>query len=212
LHGHELIRTALARLLVAAGLGVIGEAQCEQEGIRKVVELEPDVVLVEPAQDGTSGVETIRELSAHAPASRILVLSDSEAPSRVVDAIVAGASGYMLKSARPEELIAAVRASAAGDCVISPQVAGDLFNRLREREIPVTARSLHAADAIRAALTERELEIFGRLAGGESNQEIGRELSLSENTVKNHVASILKKLDLDNRVQAAVHAVRSGIS
>src|SRR5207245_8247310 len=85
-------------------------------------------------------------------------------------------------------------------------------DRIRERDVRLTARSEHAADAIRAELTERELEIFRRLASGESNQEIGRAFSLSENTVKNHVASILAKLQLDNRIQAAAQAVRSGLS
>lgn len=130
-----------------------------------------------------------------------------------MEAILAGASGYMLKDhATREKLVAAVRSTAAGECVISSHVAGDLLGRIRERDIPVTARSEHAATAIRAVLTERELEIFKRLASGESNQAIGRELSLSENTVKNHVASILAKLQLDNRIQAAVQAVRSGIA
>jgi two-component system NarL family response regulator len=140
------------------------------------------------------------------------VLTGSEDPHEVVEAILAGASGYMLKSAPPEELVSAVRASAAGDCVISPQVAGGLLKRIRERDIPVTVRSEHSAAAIRAVLTERELAIFMRLASGKSNPEIGRELSLSENTVKNHIASILAKLQLNNRIQAAVQAVRAGIS
>ena len=130
----------------------------------------------------------------------------------MVEAILAGACGYMLKSAPPDELIGAVRATAAGESVISPQVAGGLLDRIRERDLPVTVGSEHAATAIRAVLTERELEIFKRLASGERNQEIGRALSVSENTVKHHVASILAKLQLDNRIQAAVQAVRSGIS
>jgi two-component system, NarL family, response regulator LiaR len=210
--GQELIRNALVQLLSAAGLDVVGEAASGEEGVRKVVDLRPDVVLVELALRGMSGVETIQRLSALAPASRLLVLTGSEDPHGVVEAILAGASGYMLKSAPPDELINAVRASAAGECVISPQVAGDLLDRIRERDIPVTVRSEHSAAAIRAVLTERELEIFKRLASGETNQGIGRELSLSENTVKNHIASILAKLQLDNRIQAAVQAVRSGIS
>jgi two-component system, NarL family, response regulator LiaR len=208
----ELIRNALVQLLSAAGLDVVGEAASGEEGVRKVVDLRPDVVLVELALRGMSGVETIQRLSVLAPASRLLVLTGSEDPHGVVEAILAGASGYMLKSAPPDELINAVRASAAGECVISPQVAGDLLDRIRERDIPVTVRSEHSAAAIRAVLTERELEIFKRLASGETNQGIGRELSLSENTVKNHIASILAKLQLDNRIQAAVQAVRSGIS
>jgi len=125
---------------------------------------------------------------------------------------VAGAHGYILKSAAPEAIISAVRATAAGQSVLSPQIAGKLLERIRERDIPVTAGGHSAAVAIRAALTVRELEIFQRLASGESNQDIGRELSLSTNTVSNHIASILAKLHLENRIQAAVHAVRAGIS
>ena len=96
--------------------------------------------------------------------------------------------------------------------MLSPEIAGKLLDRIRERDIPVTASSQDAASAIRAALTERELAIFTRLASGDSNQDIARELSLSTNTVHNHITSILAKLHLENRVQAAVHAVRSGIS
>jgi DNA-binding NarL/FixJ family response regulator len=208
----ELILKALTQLLSAAGLEVVGQAQTGEEGVRLVRDFRPDVVLVELILRGMSGVETIERLSALSPASRVLVLTGSREPHGVVEAILAGACGYMLKDAPPEEIVGAVRASAAGDCVISAHVAGYLLDRIREREIAVSAGSEHAAAAIRALLTERELEIFERLASGKSNQEIGRELSLSENTVKNHIASILAKLKLDNRIQAAVQAVRSGIS
>src|SRR5450755_15626 len=132
--------------------------------------------------------------------------------NRVVEAIVAGASGYILKTAPPEAIIAAVRATAAGESVISSQIAGKLLQRIRERDIPITTTSENAASEIRAVLTERELQIFERLASGRCNHDIARELSLSTNTVHNHVASILAKLHLDNRIQAAVQAVRSGIS
>jgi DNA-binding NarL/FixJ family response regulator len=120
--------------------------------------------------------------------------------------------GYILKSAPREAIIGAVRATAAGECVLSSEIAGLILERIRERDIPVTANSRSAAGAIRAALTTREMEIFERLASGESNQKIGLELSLSTNTISNHIASILAKLHLDNRIQAAVQAVRSGIS
>jgi FixJ family two-component response regulator len=111
------------------------------------------------------------------------VLTRSE-QNRVVEAIVAGASGYILKSAPPEAIISAVRATAAGESVLSPQVAGKLLQRIRELDIPVKNTN-SAAAAIRAALTDRELEIFKRLASGHSNHEIARELSLSTNTIAN---------------------------
>ena len=125
---------------------------------------------------------------------------------------MAGASGYILKSAAPQAIPEAVQATAAGEAVLSSQVAGKLLARIRERDIPVTADSEDAAGAIRAALTDRELEIFECLARGHKNQEIGVELSLSTSTVSNHVSSILSKLHLQSRVEAAVQAVRSGIS
>lgn len=168
-------------------------------------------MLIDRKLPGTTGVEAIERLSRLAPATRILILTRSE-QNRVVEAIIAGASGYILKTAAPEAIVSAVKATAAGESVISPQIAGKLLQRIRERDIPVTSGSDDAASAIRAVLTVRELEIFTRLASGKSNQEIGGELALSTNTISNHIASILHKLHLDNRIQAAVQAVRSGIA
>ena len=125
---------------------------------------------------------------------------------------VGGACGYIVKEAGTEAIVESVRAAASGESVISSHIVGELLAHIRERDIRVTAGSEHAADAIRMLLTERELDIFRRLASGESNHEIGLAFSLSENTVKNHVASILAKLHLDNRIQAAVQAVRCGFS
>jgi DNA-binding NarL/FixJ family response regulator len=207
----QLIRGALSHALSSGGLDVVGEAANGQDAVEMVIDLRPDVVLMDLRLPGISGVEAIERLGLLAPASRVLVLTRSE-QNRVVEAIVAGARGYILKSAAPEAIVGAVRATAAGESVLSWQIAGKLLERIRERDIPVTADSNDAAVAIRAALTVRELEIFTRLASGESNQEIGRELSLSTNTVANHIASILAKLHLDNRIQAAVQAVRAGIS
>jgi DNA-binding NarL/FixJ family response regulator len=207
----RLIRGALSQTLCSGGLDVVGEAGNGEDAVEMVIDLRPDVVLMDLRLPGISGVEAIERLGLLAPASRVLVLTRSE-QNRVVEAIVAGARGYILKSAAPEAIVGAVRATAAGESVLSWQIAGKLLERIRERDIPVTADSNDAAVAIRAALTVRELEIFERLASGESNQDIGRELSLSTNTVSNHIASILAKLHLDNRIQAAVQAVRAGIS
>jgi DNA-binding NarL/FixJ family response regulator len=207
----QMIRGALAQTLTDGGLDLVGEAANAHDAIELVLDLRPDVVLIDIPLPGYSGVPAIDRLALLAPASRVLVLARAE-ENRVVEAIVAGASGYILKTAPPEAIIAAVRATAAGESVISSQIAGKLLQRIRERDIPVTATSDNAASAIRAVLTERELEIFERLASGRSNREIAHELSLSTNTVHNHIASILAKLHLDNRIQAAVQAVRSGIS
>jgi DNA-binding NarL/FixJ family response regulator len=206
-----LIRRALAQTLTDGGLKVVGEAADGVGAIELVVELLPRVVLIDLRLPGISGVEVIDRLALLAPTSLTLVLARSE-QIQVFEAIIAGASGYILKTAAPEQIVRAVRATAAGESVLSPQIAGKLLQRLRELDIPVTANGRAAASTIRAALTERELEIFTLLASGNSNQQIGHDLSLSTNTVSNHITSILAKLHLENRIQAAVQAVRSGIS
>ena len=207
----QLIRVALARTLTSAGLELVGEADNGADAVELVVELRPDVVLMDLNLPGLSGIAVIEQLAKLAPASRVLVLTRSE-QNQVVDAIIAGAAGYILKSTAPEAILAAVVATAAGEAVLSSQIAGRLLERIREQNIPVIAGPQHDAAAIRATLTARELQIFTRLASGESNADIGHELSLSRNTVANHIASILAKLQLENRIQAAVRAVRSGIS
>ncbi len=207
----QLIRSALAQALAADGLDLVGEANNAGEAVKMVVDLRPDVVLMDLKLPESKGVETIEAIGLLAPASRMLILTRSE-ENRVVEAIVAGASGYILKTAKPESIIAAVKATAGGESVISPQIAGKLLQRIRELGIPIGIDGENTATAIRAALTPRELEIFNRLASGKSNHEIADDLALSTNTVSNHIASILAKLHLDNRIQAAVQAVRSGLS
>ncbi len=206
----RLIRVALAQTLSDGGIEVVGEAVSGEDAIEIVLAVRPDVVLMDVRLPGLSGVQAIEQLGLLAPASRVLVLTRSE-QNQVVEAIIAGASGYILKDAPPAAIISAVHATAAGQSVLSPRIAGKLLQHIRKLDIPVK-NSDRAATAIRAALTDRELEIFTLLASGNSNPEIARELSLSTNTVSNHIASILSKLHLENRIQAAVEAVRSGIS
>jgi DNA-binding NarL/FixJ family response regulator len=206
----RLIRVALAQALSDGGIELVGQADNGEDAIEIVLAVRPDVVLMDVKLPRLSGVRAIEQLGLLAPASRVLVLTRSE-QNRVVEAIIAGASGYILKDAPPAAIISAVQATAAGQSVLSPQIAGKLLQHIRKLDIPVK-NSDRAAVAIRAALTSRELEIFTLLASGNSNPEIARELSLSTNTVSNHIASILAKLHLENRIQAAVEAVRSGIS
>lgn len=205
-----MTRAGVARILTDGGIKVVGQCASGEEAIEMVIDLNPDVVVTGLSLPRVSGLELIAQICLLAPLSRILVHTRSKS-NLVVEAIVAGASGYILKSAQAPAVLHAVTATAAGECVLSPEIAGKLLDRLRERqETPAVAAG--AAEAIRAALTARELEIFQLLASGRSNSEIGRELSLSMNTVSNHIKNILAKLQLDNRIQAAVHAVRSGIS
>jgi DNA-binding NarL/FixJ family response regulator len=207
----HLIRIALSDALSQAGVEVLGEAEHLNHAIELVLDTRPDVVLMDIRLPGSPQVEAIEQLSRLAPASRILILTRSE-HNRVVEAIIAGASGYILKSSPSELIIAAVRATASGESVLSPQIAGKLLERIRQQNLPITTGAQPAAQTIRAALTARELEIFSLLSSGNNNRQIAAQLGLSLSTVANHIASILAKLHLENRIQAAVHAVRTGIS
>jgi DNA-binding NarL/FixJ family response regulator len=204
-------RSEVTWALEAAGLEVVGEAQTAKAGVHTVLDLRPDVVLMDLAFPEGSAVEAIEQISLFAPAARILVLAATDERPPLLEAIVAGASGCVERELGAEAIVEGVKAFAAGECVISSPVAGALMAHIRERDVPDVAASERSAEAIRAALTKRELQVFRRLVSGESNREIGQAFALSENTIKNHVASILAKLHLENRVQAAVHAVRSGL-
>jgi DNA-binding NarL/FixJ family response regulator len=206
----QVMRHAVRRALSKAGMLVVGEADCAEAGLRAVLDLRPDVVLTDLFFQGSRSIEAIERIAELAPASRILVLT--KARDCLLEAITAGAWGYILKDAGSAEIVKAVRASAAGECVLSSEVAGALIERIRERDIRPMPGGERTAESIRSALTERELQVFTRLPSGDSNHEIACALSLSENTVKNHVASILAKLRLNNRIQAAVLAARNGYS
>jgi DNA-binding NarL/FixJ family response regulator len=208
----QMIRSALRQALSAAGLLVVAEADNNCAGVRAVARTRPDVVLIDVALPERGGIEAIEEIRIVAPDSRVLALTVTAAQERLADAIVAGACGAVHREDEAEAIVEAVQVSAEGGCVVSPRIAGELLASIRDRASRLAAASQDAAQAIRSTLTGRELEIFQRLASGESNQEIGRALLLSENTVKNHVASILAKLGLSNRIQAAAQAVRSGFS
>src|SRR3954451_16331952 len=157
----QLTRVGLAQALSSGGLQLVGEAATGEDAIELVGDVRPDVVPMDLQLSGMSGVQAIQQLGLLAPASRVLVLTRSE-QNRVVEAIVAGASGYILKSAPVDAIISAVRATAAGESVLSSKIAGKLLQRIRELDIPLKTSAI-AAVAIRTALTDRELEIFKRL-------------------------------------------------
>jgi DNA-binding NarL/FixJ family response regulator len=198
-------------VLAADGLELVGEATSAEGALATVLAQRPDVVLIGRGLATGSGVDVVRQLRLQAPTSRLLIFADSD-EDPIVDAIVDGASGCVLRSAQPQEVVDAIRACAGGQAVVSPRVLDKLLERIRQRHGAAAAAHEPAHVAIRAALTAREFQIFQRLASGRTNLQIGRELTLSANTVSNHIASILAKLQLENRTQAAVHAVRSGIS
>jgi DNA-binding NarL/FixJ family response regulator len=203
---HDLFRGGLRDILQDQGIEVIGEASDGERGVRLVSELAPDVAVMDLNMPGMSGIEATRLLSARAPASRVLVLTISSDDDHIMEAMLAGASGYLLKDASVEELAGGIRAAAAGESSIAPKVAARLLSRVREdhKAPPPTEEG-------RADLSERELEVLRLLAEGKGNAEIAEALFISPKTVKNHIASILVKLQIENRIQAAVYAVKAGI-
>jgi DNA-binding NarL/FixJ family response regulator len=135
-----------------------------------------------------------------------VVLTISADDDDVMNAVLAGACGYLLKDSSIQELIAGIRAAAAGESLISPQIAAKVLQRLRSQ-----SKDVEAAETIRAELSDRELEVLKLIANGKDNAQIARELYISPKTVKNHISNILMKLQIENRIQAAVYAVRSGL-
>jgi DNA-binding NarL/FixJ family response regulator len=200
----ELYRGGLIGLLEPRGIRVIGEAGLAADAIRLATDLHPDVVLMDLSMPGMSGIEATQRLAAAAPLVRVLVLTVMADDRYVMDALLAGASGYLLKDAAIEQIVDGIRAAARGESMISSRLAGHLIRRLREP-------AQFTPGITGAALTPREHEVLELLARGMDNHEIAKALYLSPHTVKNHVSSILVKLQVENRIQAAVRAVRGGL-
>jgi DNA-binding NarL/FixJ family response regulator len=203
---HDLFRTGLRTLLEEQGLQVVGEAENGQVALRLAAEVAPDVVIMDLKMPGLNGVETTRRITGALPLARVVVLTISVEDEDVMNAVLAGACGYLLKDSSIEQLIAGIRAAAAGESLISPQIASKLLQRLRAQTADTSA-----AETILAELSDRELEVLRLIANGKDNAEIARQLFISPKTVKNHISNILMKLQIENRIQAAVYAVRSGI-
>jgi DNA-binding NarL/FixJ family response regulator len=203
---HDLFRTGLRNLLEEQGVNVVGEAENGETAIRLAADLAPDVVIMDLNMPGAGGVETTRRLSSLAPLSRVVVLTISADDDDVMNAVMAGACGYLLKDSTIQELIAGIRAASEGESLISPQIAAKVLQRLRAQ-----SKDVDAAETIRAELSDRELQVLKLIANGNDNAQIARELFISPKTVKNHISNILMKLQIENRIQAAVYAVRSGI-
>jgi DNA-binding NarL/FixJ family response regulator len=189
------------------GIRVIGDAATVEDGVALAARARPDVVVMDLNLPHGSGIEATHQLVAADPNARVLVLTVAADERNVLNALLAGACGYLLKDATIEEIAAGVRAAAMGRSFISPQVVHHLLNRLRGS---ASAYEVPAPDE--AKLSVRELEILRLVAEGCDNDQIAERLVLSPRTVKNHVSSILAKLDMDNRVQAAVYAVRQGLA
>jgi len=188
------------------GIRVIAEASSGPDAIALALRARPDVVVMDLNLPRQSGVDATRELIAAAPDVRVLMLTVASDERSVLDALIAGACGYLLKDATIEEIAGGVRAAAAGHSFVSPRVGHHVLERLRGQAGVDDGRGGEIP------LSERELEILRLVAEGCDNDDIAERLFLSPRTVKNHVSSILAKLQMDNRVQAAVYAVRKGIA
>ncbi|MEW2222774.1 response regulator transcription factor [Streptomyces sp. NPDC006990] len=199
---HQVVRRGLRTFLeVQDDIEVVGEAADGSEGVARAEELRPDVVLMDVKMPGTDGVEALRTLRERGIPARVLIVTSFTEQRTVVPALRAGAAGYVYKDVDPEALAGAIRSVHAGHVLLQPEVAGAL---LTDDQSPSAGRG--------PALTEREREVLGLIADGRSNREIARSLVLSEKTVKTHVSNILMKLDLADRTQAALWAVRHGVT
>jgi DNA-binding NarL/FixJ family response regulator len=198
---HPFYRQGLARLLGQSGVEVVGEASNGWAAIELVERLAPDVAVVDLNMPGMSGVEVTRRLNERMPASKVLVVSVSAQEDDVTEAILAGASGYVLKDGPVEEVVAGIKAAARGESLISPRIAATLLERIRDRGSGHPG--LPPVD-----LSERELEVLELVAKGCGNQEIGESLHIGASAVTKHVSSLLMKLQVENRVQAAMRTAR----
>jgi DNA-binding NarL/FixJ family response regulator len=203
---HDLFRSGLRNLLEERGVQIAGEASTGAEAVRLVREAAPDVVVMDLHMPGISGIEAIKQIAAIAPLTRVLVLTISDHDEDVLHAILAGACGYLLKDASVDELIRGIEAAAVGESLVSPAIAGKVLQQVR-----ATSVSPEAAEAVRAELSQREIDVLKLISSGKDNAMIAAELHISPKTVKNHISNILMKLQIENRIQAAVYAVRSGI-
>jgi DNA-binding NarL/FixJ family response regulator len=184
-------------------LEVVGEAGDGAFAIERAQKLRPDVVLMDVRMPGLDGIAATRELLAAAPGARVVMLTTFEEDEYIFGGLSAGASGFLLKRTRPEELIAAIHTVAAGDALLSPSVTRRVVDRMARAPV----RPVGVADE----LTPREREVLALVARGLTNAEIARDLVVEESTVKTHVKRILAKLDLRDRVQAVIYAYETGL-
>jgi DNA-binding NarL/FixJ family response regulator len=198
-----LVRGGFRLILGAAGFDIVGEAATGTEAVAAVREHRPDVVLMDIRMPEMDGIEATRRILAADAEVRVIILTTFDLDRYVYQALAAGASGFLLKDVTPEHLVAAVQLIRTGDALLAPSITRRLVSRF--------APAFGGGSRDLSALTPRELEVLGLVARGMSNSEIAETLTLSEATVKTHVARILGKLDLRDRVQAVVLAYESGL-
>jgi two-component system, NarL family, response regulator LiaR len=203
---HAVVRKGLRALFDREpGVEVVGEAASGEDAVRSVDRLRPDVILMDLEMPGIGGLEATREISERFPQARIVVLTSHAAEEDVFPALKAGALGYLLKHSAPEDVLRAIRRAHEGETVLHPSIARMVLQELHR---PPQPRQPPTAEP----LSEREMEVLRLLARGMSNQDIADSLVVGEATVRSHVSAILRKLQLANRTQAALYALREGLA
>ncbi|MBA3377183.1 MAG: response regulator transcription factor [Actinobacteria bacterium] len=199
---HAVVREGLQAFLeLQDGIEVVGEAEDGQEAVETALRLQPDVILMDLVMPRLDGVAAMRALRTSVPQARVVVLTSFLDDEKLLPAVRAGAAGYLLKNAQPQELARAVRAAYAGEALLDPVVAARLVDTL----------SAEGGEEPLDRITPREREVLILIGRGFPNKRIAQELGLSEKTVKNHVGRVLAKLGVSDRTQAAVLAVRAGL-
>jgi DNA-binding NarL/FixJ family response regulator len=207
----DLLRRGFKMIIDAqADMETVGEAANGAEAIARAAALRPDVVLMDVRMPGTDGIEATRQIAAQLPEVKVLILTTFDLDEYAFTGLRAGASGFLLKNARTEELLTGIRTVAGGDAVLAPSTT--------RRLLDIYAGTFHAPptgtlpEDVLAPLTQRERQVFAEMASGRTNQEIADRLVLSETTVKTHVTRVLAKLNLRDRIQAVIFAYENGLS
>ncbi len=205
---HKLFREGIKALLaVTDDIEIVGEAEDGATAMKRIRELEPDVILMDINMPGLNGIRVTEQILAQHPQIRIIMLTMLEDDASIFHAMRAGARGYLLKGAEPEEVLSVIRAVAEGQALFGPAIATRLMNYFKE---------LGAKPAVSGVLfpelTEREVEVLRLISQGLNNQEIARKLFLSPKTIRNHITSIFSKLQVADRAQAIVRAREAGLN
>ena len=206
---HTLFREGMKALLDRQdSFEIVGEAGSGSEGVTKALELTPDVILMDLNMPDMTGLEALKEILSKRPDAKVLILTVSEDDEDLFNAVRAGAMGYLLKNVESERLVSSVRQVARGEATVSGALTDKIFSEFRAMS---TERGMQPVATPKDLLSKREKEILIHISQGESNKEIAGKLFIAESTVKIHVQSILKKLNLNSRVRAAVYAIEQGL-
>jgi DNA-binding NarL/FixJ family response regulator len=197
---HPLVRSAVGRAITGEDMAVVAEASTAEEALTLAIQVEPDILLLDIALPGMSGIELVRELAPRLPSTKIVMLTMSSADRDVADAMRYGAVGYLTKDVTGEALARALRGTQTGELVMPRRIAARLLSRLTRRAAPELTRE----DVSVERLTARELDVLRLLAEGLADRDIAAALTISRRTVETHVSSILHKLDVRNRAEAAL--------